>query len=387
MKENNKNLIYLNNAATSYPKPNVVKEAVINALDNITSVGRGAGNGTKNADNLLLRTRNIIAKFFNIDNHKRIIFTQNCTEALNYAIKGVLKKGDHVVMDNTAHNSLARPLITLEKESFITISKVNPKEDYYFDLKEIKSKINDKTKLVAFSHSSNVTGIIQDINAIGNIVKNTNALFLVDAAQTAGQIPIDVKAVSIDLLATAGHKSLFGPTGTGILYISDKATDLKTIKEGGTGSHSEFLTQPNELPFMFESGTHNIIGIAGLCKGIEYIVEVGLNKIREHEFELTKTFMDGIKDIKNIKIYGNNDASKLSSTVSITANSFNVSELGVILANSFNIITRAGLHCAPLAHSFLGTKDKGGTLRISPGYFNTISDIEITINSLKEILS
>ena len=387
MKENNKNLIYLNNAATSYPKPNDVKEAIINALDNITSVGRSSGNGIINADHLLLKTRSIIGKLFNIEDPNRIIFTQNCTEALNYAIKGVLKKGDHVVMDNTAHNSLARPLITLEKEGLITITRINPREDYYFDTEEIKSKINDKTKLVAFSHSSNVIGVIQDINAIGSIVNNTNALFLVDAAQTAGQISIDVKSMSIDLLASAGHKSLFGPTGTGILYISDKVTDLKTIKEGGTGSHSELLIQPDELPSMFESGTHNVIGIAGLCKGIEYILEVGIHRIREHEIQLTQTFLDGIKDLKNLKIYGNCNASKLSSTVSITANDFDVSELGIILADSFNIITRTGLHCAPLAHSFLDTKDKGGTLRISPGYFNSISDIEITINSLKEILS
>ena len=380
-------LIYLNNAATSFPKPEKVKDAVLAALDAPACVGRGSGKSTTEAEGVLLKTRDQIAKFFNAPSVNKIIFTQNCTEGLNYAIKGVLKEGDHVIIDNTSHNSIARPLTTLEKDGFITISPVNPKEDFYFDPKEIKSLITKKTKLVALSHASNVFGVIQDLKSIGEVVQDTDCLFLVDAAQSAGQIKINMQEMNIDFLATSGHKSLLGPTGTGILCISDKVKELKTIKEGGTGSQSEVLTQPKEFPSILETGTHNVIGITGLLAAIEFIQEEGLEKIRNHEIRLTQYLIDELKKIPGVKVYGKLNASLICSVVSITLDNLNVAECGTILADSFNIITRSGLHCAPLAHSFLGTLKSRGTLRISPGYFNTMDDINAVVIAIKEIVS
>ncbi len=384
MNKENKNLIYLNNAATSFPKPKAVKDAVLNSLDNFTSAGRS---GNLDGDLILTRARNLIAKLFKIHNPNRVIFTQNCTEALNYAIKGILEKGDHVILDNVSHNSLARPLITLEKNGIISISKINPKNNFYFDPDEIKSLITNKTKLIAITHASNVTGIIQDLNLIGEITKDKNIYFLVDAAQSAGQIDIDVNKSHIDFLATAGHKSLYGPTGTGILYVSERVQNLKTIKEGGTGSHSEELLQPTNFPHMLESGTHNLIGISGLLAGIEFILNEGLEKIRCHELSLTQAFIDGIKELKKVKTYGLTDAQKICSVVSFTIEDYSVADCGLILQDSFNLLVRTGLHCSSLAHSFLGTINTGGTIRVSPGYFNTMEDIHIAINAVKELAS
>ena len=384
MGEQIQKLIYLNNAATSFPKPEAVKDAIANAISKFASAERSTSSNLTEGS-ILLRGRNTIGKFFNVEDPKRVIFTQNCTEALNYAIKGILNEGDHVILDNTAHNSLARPLIALEKKGFITLSRLNPKNDWLFDLNEIKSLITSKTRLIAISHASNVTGVIQDIKSIGDIVKNTNSYFLVDAAQSAGQIPIDVQSMSIDFLATAGHKSLYGPTGTGVLYVSGKVKGLKTIKEGGTGSESESLDQPTNFPNMLESGTHNYHGISGLFAGVEFILKESLEKIREHEIKLTEELIKGLKKINGVKIHGNQNAKASSSVVSITVNNFDVADLGGILIDSFGIITRTGLHCAPLAHEFLGTLNTGGTLRISPGYFNAEGDIKKILSGLKEI--
>lgn len=387
MNKENKKIIYLNNAATSFPKPKEVKDAVLNTLDSFIGLERGTENKILSAEHFLLKARNAVAKFFSVANTNRVVFTQNCTESLNMAIKGVLRNGDHVIMDNTTHNSIARPLITLENEGFITLSRLSPKKDFYFDLDEIKSLVSSKTKLIVIAHASNVTGIIQDIKKIGSLIKDRECLFLVDAAQSAGQIPINIQEMYIDLLATAGHKSLFGPSGTGILYVSDKVKDLKTIKEGGTGSKSESLTQPTSFPHILESGTHNIIGIAGLVAGIEFINKTGLKNIREHEVSLTQRLIERIKKFPGVKIYGLTDATKICSVVSITIDGFDVTDCGQILADSFNIITRAGLHCAPLAHDFLNTKNSGGTLRISPGYFNTLSEIDCLIEAISELVA
>lgn len=380
-----KDFIYLNNAATTFPKPSVVKDAVSNALENFASAGRGAGNGIVSGDDILLKTRDKIAKFISAPDPSRIAFTQNCTEALNYAIKGVLVEGDHVIMDGTVHNSVSRPLIALESEGIITLTKVNPNSDHIIEPSVIKSKIKENTKLVVISHASNVTGVIQDVKEIGNVVKESKALFLVDAAQSAGQIEINVEESHIDLLATAGHKSLYGPTGTGLVYVSKKINEIKTIKEGGTGSHSEKLIHPTELPYTFESGTHNIVGIAGLLAGIEFINTESLAKIRSHESKLTQALIDGLSSISGVKIYGKKNAAEITSVVSLTIDGYDVADCGVILADSFNLITRTGLHCASLAHEYLGTINSGGTLRISPGYFNTEEDIEHTIKAISEI--
>ena len=387
MLEKDKQLIYLNNAATSFPKPNPVKNAISNSLENFASTERSTNSGSFSEGSLLLRARNTISKFFNAEDPQRVIFTQNCTEALNYAIKGILNEGDHVILDNTSHNSLARPLVALEKKGIITLTFIDPNDNWLFDFNKIKSLMTNKTKLVAVSHASNVTGAVQDIKSIGDIIKNTESSFLVDAAQSAGQIPIDIQEMSIDFLATAGHKSLYGPTGTGILCVSKKVRNLKTIKEGGTGSESESLEQPINFPNILESGTHNIHGISGLLAGIEFIIQEGIEKIREHETKLTSKLLNSLKEIKGVKIYGNQDPKKSSSVVSIAINGFDVADLGGILIDSFNIVTRAGLHCSPLAHKFIGTLDTGGTLRISPGYFNTVEEIDRVLNALEEIVS
>lgn len=377
------NLIYLDNAATSYPKPENVYNAMIDHMKNAgANPGRSGHRLSLEAGRAILKTRELIGTLFNIDNPMQIIFTSNATDSLNLAIKGVLKKGDHVITSTMEHNSVLRPITALEKIGVEnTIIQCNA--EGVIDPEDIKRAIRSNTKLIALTHGSNVTGTLMPIEAVGRIAKEAGVLFLVDAAQTAGIYEIDVNKLNIDLLGVPGHKGLMGPQGTGILYIRE-GLDVLHFKEGGTGSKSEELTQPEMLPDRYESGTANTPGIVGLGAGIEFILKEGIEKIRNHEKELTQYFIEALAQIEQVKVYGPKDSEKQGAVISINIGEEDSSEIAFVLDQAFNIAVRSGLHCAPLAHKTIGSFEQG-TVRFSIGYFNTKEDIDRAVEAIKEI--
>lgn len=377
------NLIYLDNAATSYPKPENVYDAMINHMKNAgANPGRSGHRLSLEAGRAILKTRELIGTLFNIDNPMQIIFTSNATDSLNLAIKGVLKKGDHVITSTMEHNSVLRPITALEKIGVEnTIIQCN--DEGIIDPDDIKKAIRSNTKLIALTHGSNVTGTLMPIEEVGRIAKEADVLFLVDAAQTAGIYDIDVKKLNIDLLAVPGHKGLMGPQGTGILYIRE-GLDVLHFKEGGTGSKSEELTQPEMLPDRYESGTANTPGIVGLGAGIEFILKEGIEKIRNHEKELTQYFIEALEQIEQVKVYGPKDSEKQGAVISMNIGEEDSSEIAFVLDQAFDIAVRSGLHCAPLAHKTIGSFEQG-TVRFSIGYFNTKEDIDRAVAAIKEI--
>lgn len=376
-------MVYLDNAATSYPKPEVVYQAVLNSMkDYGANPGRSGHKLALEAGRGIFRTRDLVAELFGIDNSMQIIFTSNATESLNLAIKGVLKEGDHVITSSMEHNSVLRPIKALEARG-VENTIVMCRQDGSLCPEDIKDAIKDNTRLIVLTHASNVTGTLMPIEEVGRIAKEAGILFLVDGAQTAGVYHIDVKEMNIDLLAVPGHKGLMGPQGTGILYIRE-GLDVVHFKEGGTGSRSEDLFQPTMLPDRYESGTPNTPGIMGLGAGIQFILDEGLEKIRGHEKELTKYFIEELKKIDMVKIYGPQDAEKQGAVVSINIGEEDSSEIAFILDNVFNIATRSGLHCASMAHKTMGTLDQG-TIRFSMGYFNTKDDIDKAVDAIKNI--
>ena len=377
-------MIYLDNAATSFPKPEGVYDAVLNNMRNYgANPGRSGHKLALEAGRVIYRGRDLACQLFKIDNPMQIIFTSNATEALNLGIKGVLQKGDHLITTSMEHNSVLRPVKTLETLG-VENTVVECNKQGVLDIENIKKAIRENTKLIALTHGSNVTGTIMDIGKIGRLARENKVLFLVDAAQTAGIYDIDVEKMNIDLLAVAGHKGLMGPQGTGILYIRE-GVQVRHLMEGGTGSKSHELAQPLILPDRYESGTPNTPGIAGLVAGMEFILQEGLEKIRRHEEDLTQYFIDGLRKIPQIKIYGPQDASRQGAVVSINVGDEDSSEIAYILDSVFDIGTRPGLHCAPLAHRTIGTLDQG-TVRFSFGYFNTKEELDMALDALKNIV-
>jgi len=376
-------MIYLDNAATTFPKPEAVYEAVMNQMRNAgANPGRSGHKMAIEAGRIIFQARENIAQLFNINNPMQIIFTANATESLNLAIKGTLKPGDHVITTSMEHNSVIRPIKTLEaagiENTIIScdfMGKTTPEA--------VAGAIRPNTKLIAMTHASNVTGTLMPIKGVGKIAREAGILFLVDGAQTAGIYPIDVEENYIDLLALPGHKGLMGPQGVGILYIRE-GVEVAHLKEGGTGSQSEQLTQPMMLPDRYESGTPNGPGIAGVARGIEFILAIGPEKIRRHEEALTQALIDGLKEISEVKIYGPQNAQEQAAVVSINIGEEDSSEVAYILDKGFNIGVRSGLHCSPCAHKTLGTFEQG-TVRFSIGYFNTREDIDQAITAIRKI--
>lgn len=376
-------MIYLDNAATTFPKPEAVYEAVMNQMKNAgANPGRSGHKMAIEAGRMIFQARENIARLFNIENPMQVIFTANATDSLNLAIKGTLKPGDHVITTSMEHNSVIRPIKTLEglgvEHTILpcdTMGRIHPKD--------VAEAIRSNTKLIVMTHASNVTGTLMPIREVGKIARDAGILFLVDGAQTAGVYPIDVEQDYIDLLALPGHKGLLGPQGVGILYIRE-GVEVMHLKEGGTGSQSEQLTQPMMLPDRYESGTPNGPGIAGLAKGVEFILETGIDKIREHEEKLTQALIDGLKEIPEVKIYGPQNAKEQAAVVSINIGEEDSSEVAYILDKGFGIGVRSGLHCAPCAHKTLGTFEQG-TVRFSIGYFNTLEEIHQAVAAIKEI--
>lgn len=365
--------MYLDNAATSYPKPENVYEAVLHAMRDVgASPGRGGYRRSLEAGRILFQAREAAAGFFAISDAARIIFTQSATGALNLALHGTLAAGDHVITTSMEHNSLLRPLYALRNEG-VELSIISAGPDGVVSVEDIRRAVRMNTRMIAVSHVSNVCGAIQPIKQLAEICRESGALFLVDAAQSAGYMPIDVEHFAIDLLAVPGHKGLLGPGGTGLLYVAPHV-QLKSVIQGGTGSHSTAEEQPQIVPDGFEAGTHNLPGIAGLRAGIEFIRGRGLAAVHQHEHALLNQAEQALRDIPGVTIHGPADPSDRCSVLSFTASGVDSALLATELDHGFDIAVRAGLHCAPLAHRTLGTFP-GGTVRLSPGWFTTSEEI------------
>lgn len=375
-------MIYLDNAATSFPKPEIVYSEVMNCMRNYcANSGRGVYEMSLKASSKIAEAREEVCKLFNIANSLNLIFTSNATEALNIGIKGVLKRKDHVITTAIEHNSVLRPLYSLGKDD-IDVTIVGCDKMGFINIDDIEREINSSTKMIIINHVSNVLGTIQNIEDIGKIARNNGILFMVDASQSAGSIPIDVEKNNIDLLAFSGHKGLLGPQGTGGLYIRE-GIKISNYTEGGTGSNSHYMTQPDFLPDKFESGTLNTPGIAGLCEGVKFIRQIGINKINNYERKLTTYFLDELKNYDYVKVYGNRDSNGRTSVVSFNIDSIDASIVGEKL-NDAGIAVRTGYHCTPLIHNIIRTNNLG-TVRASFGYFNTIEDVEKLIKGIIRI--
>jgi len=383
-----KKQIYLDNAATSKIKPASVREAMINYYDNIgCSPGRGGYQQSLNAGRILLEARMSFCELFNFDKPENVIFTHNITYAINMILKGMLEEGDHVITTMMEHNAIIRPLNHMINDLGIEVDFVKANEKGEVNLEDIENVIKENTRLIITTHASNVTGTILPIKEIGNLAKKKNIVYMVDSAQTAGSIEIDLKELNIDILAFTGHKGLYGPTGTGGFIIkSPVENQIYSFIQGGTGSISDKDIQPDFLPDKFESGTINTIGIAGLKAGVDSILKIGIDKIHEKKMKLTKRLIDGFLKNERIQIKGVIDIEKRVSTISIYIENYDLGMLSFELDDQYGIMTRSGLHCAPYAHKTIGTYPEG-TLRFSVGYFNTEDDIDCAIRALDEILN
>jgi cysteine desulfurase family protein len=380
------NRIYLDNAATSWPKPERVAEAVCETIQHVGgNPGRSGHQTSLAAGKVLDRSRFLLAKLFGVDDSKRIVFAANATDALNLAIRGVLAPGGHVVTSSMEHNSVTRPLEHLASAG-ACYTKVRMDPVSGVDPRDVEKALRADTKLVVMTHASNVTGTVNPLAAIGELCRNRGILFLVDASQSAGSLPIGVSEMNIDLLAFPGHKGLLGPTGTGGLYIAKSVSPLpEPCRVGGTGVFSELALQPEELPYRYESGTQNFHGIAGLAEGISFILEKTPAAIHAHERGLTELLMEGLREIRGVTVYGPPPGGERAAVVSFTIEGVDCTEVAIILDTSFSIAVRAGLHCAPDAHRTLGTFERGGTVRVSPGYFNTEADITRCVEGVAAI--
>ena len=387
MPDSSRTPVYLDNAATSFPKPDEVYDAVDDYNRNVgVAVGRGAYHQAFETQGVIDRCRKRAAELFGAESLERIIFTFNGTDSLNLAIQGILRAGDHVVTSVVEHNSVLRPLRELGCRAGIETTHVAVDSTGRVDPADVRAALQPNTKLVVLIHVSNVTGAIQPIVDIGEITRAAGVLFLVDAAQSAGHLPIDLRNLPIDLLACPGHKGLLGPLGTGLLYIRPGVEDrLHSLRQGGTGSLSEDDRQPQKLPDKYESGNHNAPGLFGLEASLAWLQRRGLDSIRTHERELTGQFLEGLEAIDGLEIYGPSNTDQQLGVISVLMPGFEPQVLASILDESFGIQTRAGLHCAPGVHRAMGTFEMGGTVRLSVGPFTTPADIDAAVSALAEI--
>jgi cysteine desulfurase family protein len=377
-------MIYLDNAATSFPKPEVVYQALdAFARHSLANPGRAGHKMALSAEHALDDCRHLLNQFFHGKEPERWIFTLNCTDALNLAFKGVLGDGDHVITTDLEHNSVSRPLRALELVGRITLTRISADSGGTIDPDDIRRAITPRTRLVALAHASNVLGTVQPIAEVGRLVRERDVLFLVDAAQTAGVLPIDVQEMNIDLLAFPGHKSLLGPTGTGALYVGPRARP-RAWREGGTGGDSSSETQPKEYPYFLEGGTPNVLGVAGLAAGVRWVMERGLEDIHAHEVALAEMLWQRLDELGGYQVLGHRDHSRRVGTVSFRTDALPAPELGGILDQAFDIAVRPGLHCAPYIHRAQGTYPDGA-VRVSNGPFSTTEDIDALARALAEI--
>lgn len=377
--------IYMDNAATSFPKPEAVEAALLDFHRNLgASAGRGAYPRAVLCGRLLEETRRLLGRLFNVRKTSQIVFTLNASDALNLAIKGLdWHPGDSAVISSMEHNSVLRPLHALKNRQGVKINRVKANAEGLVDPIEVAKAIDARTKLIALVHASNVNGAIQPVAEVGDIARRKGIPFLVDAAQSAGVLPIDVEAMRIDLLAFPGHKALLGPLGTGGLYIRE-GLDLETLREGGTGSQSEQEVQPDFLPDRYEPGSHNALGIAGWKAGVEFLLRESVDRIRSHEQALIQRFLEGASRIQRLTVYGPRETSKRMAVVSVRLGDYAPLELSHRLFERAGLMTRSGLHCAPGAHQAIGTYPLG-TTRFSFGYFNTPDDVDQALAALSDL--
>ncbi len=375
-------MIYFDNAATTLQKPNEVIEAVQKALLTLGNAGRGAHAPTLQAARTVYDTRVKLAKLFNIANPAQIAFTCNATEALNIAIQGLFKAGDHVISSEAEHNSVLRPLY-LQESAGVEVSFVTLDACGRIDYVNLESKVQVNTKAIVINHASNVTGNVNDLQELSAIAKKHNLLLVVDASQTAGTLPIDVQAMGIDILCFTGHKGLLGPQGTGGIYIGEHVK-LSSLKVGGSGVHSFDKVHPQMMPTLLEAGTLNGHGLAGLNAAVSFLLETGVANIHAKEMELMHHFVAGIKDIPQVRMYGDVEAGERTAIVSLNIGEMDAGLVSDILWEDYGICVRAGAHCAPLVHQHFGT-EKQGMVRFSFGYFNTLEEVDVAIKAIKEI--
>ena len=376
---------YLDNAATSWPKPESVYRAVSRFMRRVGATpGRGGHRREEEAARIVDSARAALAQLFNAPSPDGVIFTLNATQAINMALKGVLRPGDHVITSSIEHNAMWRPLKALERGG-VAMTAVPCAADGTLAPADVEAAIRPATRMIALQHASNVLGTILPIAEIGRIARAHDILFLVDAAQTAGAYPIDMAAMGIDLLAFAGHKGLYGPHGTGGLVVRPGVA-LETWVEGGSGAKSELETMPEELPLRLEAGTQNAAGIAGLLAGARFVLKEGVLHIREHEMALTALLIAALRDVPGLMVLGPADLNRRTAVVSVVVNGYVPDQLAAVLDQVFAVMTRAGLHCAPQAHRTAGSLDQGGALRFSPGFFNTEDEIRAAADALRRIV-
>ena len=380
-------MIYLDHAATSWPKPPEVIRAMTDFLEQAGgNPGRSGHSLSVHSGRIVYNVREAIAELFHAPDPLKVIFAQNGTHAINLALSGLLQTGDHVVTSGIEHNAVMRPLRALEKKG-VLVTVVPCAGDGSMDPSDVERALKPRTKLVVLNHASNVTGTLLPVAEIAESVRRAGSLLLVDAAQTAGVLPIDIQTMGIDLLAFTGHKGLMGPPGTGGLVMGDRVNtgEMEPLVRGGTGSRSESPIQPEDMPDKFESGTLNGVGIAGLGAGVRIVKEHGVEAIRAREIDLTRILVKGLEDIPGITVYGPPDPHWRTAVVSFTVAGRRVSDIGLRLDEEFGILCRVGLHCAPAAHRTIGTFPEG-TVRFAPGFWTTQEDIQTALLALKHIV-
>jgi cysteine desulfurase family protein len=382
----NSRIVYFDNAATSWPKPPGTMAAMVKYGEDIGgSPGRSGHRRSLAAGRIILEAREALAELFGVRDSLRIAFTKNATEALNIALYGILNPGDHVIVTAMEHNSVMRPLRHMEAQG-VQLSVVACSGAGELDPGDVRAAIRPRTRLVIVNHASNVTGTVQPVAAIGKIAREHGIIFCVDAAQTAGAVPINVDEMAIDLLAFSGHKSLFGPQGTGGLYVREGLEKkLRPLMTGGTGSRSEFEGQPDFMPDKYESGTPNTIGLAGLEAGVSFVLAEGVEAIRSKEEYLTARFLAGITDLPGVTVYGPPDAASRTAVVSFSIAGVSPSAAALELDERYGILCRPGLHCAPAAHRTIGTFPEG-TIRFGFGYFNKEEEIDLALEAIRSIV-
>jgi cysteine desulfurase family protein len=391
-------MIYFDNAATSWPKPPGVAEAMVHFVDAVgANPGRAAHRLAVESGRIVYDAREAVCELFNGPDPLRVVFGKNITEALNLVLRGLLRPGDHVITSSMEHNSMMRPLRALER-SGVEVTVVRCSRQGMLDPADVEAAIQADTKLVALNHASNVVGTLLPVAEVGGICRRHDLLLLVDGAQTAGAYPIDMQADQIDLLGFTGHKSMGGPTGTGGLIVGERVdeTEMEPLIRGGTGSRSEHEMQPDFLPDMYESGTPNVAGLAGLGAGVRWVLERGVQAIRAHEVGLTHTLIEGLRGIPSLGpggsaqrpgviVYGALDAELQTATVSFNVAGMAPSEVGLRLDDEYGIMCRVGLHCAPAAHKTIGTFPDGA-VRFSLSGFSTLQEVETALNAVEMLV-
>jgi cysteine desulfurase family protein len=378
--------VYLDNGATSYPKaPGVAKSMSDYILNVGTNIGRGAYDSSYEAENIVYETRELICELFNFDKPENVIFTKNVTESMNVLIKGLLRDGDHVLVSSMEHNAVMRPLNALGDK--IEYTRVQCNKLGELKIEDVENSIKPNTRAVIMTHASNVCGTILDLEKVGEICKQNNKFFIIDGAQTAGFSDIDFQGLNADAIGFTGHKSLLGPQGIGGFVVNDRtAGEMNTLIEGGTGSLSDTERQPDYMPDKFEAGTLNIPGIYGLNASLKYLFSYGIKNIREKEVYLLDKFLEGLLNMKKIRLVGKTTSDDRTAVLSVDFIDDDNGLIAYELGKEYGIMTRSGLHCAPSAHKTLGTFPEG-TARFSLGHFTTLEEIEYSISCINDIVS